>query len=196
MARTHSDAPPAYRKTSDGHAAVTLFDVMTGHRKEFRLGRHGTKESRRLYEKSVGEWLARGRRLTASAAVPSDLSVTEALDRWLAELDRKCRRPDGTVTKTVDDVAITCRYLSEMFGTENLSAFGADHLERFRDRLIADGRVCPQVNKRISQCRQWYRWCVGRRLIPPGTDVGRTLIEMQQRVKAVAPGQFGAKAGK
>jgi hypothetical protein len=82
MASTHSDRPTAYRKTSDGHAAVTLFDVMTGYRKEFRLGRRGTKESRRMYEKTLGEWLARGRRLTTSAAVPADLSIAEALDLW------------------------------------------------------------------------------------------------------------------
>ena len=38
MPRTHSDAPPTYRKTIDGHAAVTLYDVMTGHREPGPLG--------------------------------------------------------------------------------------------------------------------------------------------------------------
>jgi integrase len=54
----------------------------------------------------------------------------------------------------------------------------------------------PQINKRVSQARQWYVWCLGRRLVPSGVDAYRVLLEMKQRCKAISAGEYGAKAGK
>ena len=59
-----------------------------------------------------------------------------------------------------------------------------------------DGRLTPQVNKRVSQCRQWYAWCAGRRMIPTSAEPWQQILEMKQRVKALAPGEYGAKPGR
>ncbi len=61
---------PSYRShKASGQAVVTLPDVVTGRRKDFFLGRHGTKESRVEYAQVLAEWEARGRRLDEPASL-------------------------------------------------------------------------------------------------------------------------------
>jgi integrase len=199
----HHAAAPQYRPKQTSKsviAVVTLYDSVTGRRRDVPLGEYDSPASRTKYAKEIVAWEERGRRLDDSKRVllpPStNLSVNEALEMYVKDLERRCRRPDGTPTGTIADVKITVGYLIDLFGELPLAEFGADHLERLRDELIADGRVRPQVNKRVSQARQIFTWCVGRRLVPVGVDVYRTIIEMKARVKALAPGEYGVRPGK
>jgi hypothetical protein len=173
-----------------------LFDVMTGQRREFRTGHpRNSPASRKAYHAIVANWEAQGRRLSTSAPAASDITIAEGLSKYVEELERKCRRPDGTPAQTIADFKITSRLLREMFGREDLGAFSAEHLEAFRDRLIRDGRVCPQIAKRLAQCRQFLNWTITHDLFPIGVDAGRLMLKLK-RVKPPSPGQFGAKAGK
>jgi integrase len=177
---------------------VTLYDVATRKRKDYTLGPYCPDGAPAAYDAVVSEWLARGRRLNdqGSSAPPCDISMNEALERFFLDVQRRCRRPDGSATGTAADVKVTVDYLSRMFGELPLSEFGADQLEALRDRLIGDGRVTPQINKRLSHSRQFYRWCLGRNLMPSTVNVWLVLEQMRQRARAVSPGEYGAKPGK
>jgi integrase len=95
----------------------------------------------------------------------------------------------------VSDYKIFSKMLRSMFGREDLGAFSAEHLEAFRNKLIRDGHVAPQVNKRIGQCRQFIYWTIENDLFPENRNAAR-LERKLKRVKAIGAGQFGAKAGK
>ena len=83
-----TSAAPKYRKHKPtGQAVVTLSG------KDFYLGQHGTRASRREYDRLVGEWQAAGRRLPAGE---SDLTVTELLAAYLRHAKSYYRRADGT----------------------------------------------------------------------------------------------------
>src|SRR6185436_1417463 len=67
---------PSYRKhRATGQAVVTLSG------RDFYLGPHGTKASRREYDRLIGEWLAAGRQPLHVS--PADLSVAELCVRYL-----------------------------------------------------------------------------------------------------------------
>lgn len=108
MPQPHRDSTPKYRKHApSGRAVVTLYDCQSGERRDFGLGRYGTKASKQAYDQAIAGWLARGRRLTSNGPAPSDISVNECAEEFLAELERKCRKPDGSLTGTPADVKIT-----------------------------------------------------------------------------------------
>jgi hypothetical protein len=70
MPRTAGVATPKYRKhRATGQAIVTVSG------KDHYLGPHGTKDSRREYDRLIGEWLAGGRPTTIAAA--QDITVAE-----------------------------------------------------------------------------------------------------------------------
>src|SRR5690242_15562521 len=65
---------PSYRlHKPTGQAVVTL------NGKDHYLGRHGTPESRRLYDRLLAEYLATRARQTSAAAPPADLTMDELL---------------------------------------------------------------------------------------------------------------------
>jgi integrase len=200
MPQVHHKSAPSYRyHKSSKQAVVTLFDVETHRRRDVMLGEFDSKESRAKYAAVIAAWEKNGRRFDdpkQPAPKPDDLRVSEAVEEYLKEGQRKWRRPTGEPTGTFADIAITGVYLTDLFGAMPLADFGADQLEQLRDRLIADKRVCPQVNKRIGHARQWYTWCLARRKVPASVDAFRVLLEMKQRCRAISPGDFGAKAGK
>ena len=86
-----SDSVPKYRKhRASGQAVVTLSG------RDYYLGPHGTKASRREYDRLIGEWLACGRQSLHVSA--SNLTVAELCVRYLKHARRryvKNGRPTG-----------------------------------------------------------------------------------------------------
>src|SRR4051794_29775592 len=95
-----SPRTPSYRlHKATGQAVVTI----QGH--DHYLGRHGTPESLAAYDRTIAEWLARGRAPlapapSASASVPSDLSINEAVLAYLRHAETYYRK-DGVFTSEV-----------------------------------------------------------------------------------------------
>jgi hypothetical protein len=69
---------PAFRKKDIrgiSYAVVTMTDAATGKRKDFLLGKHGTRESKAEYGRIIHEWESRGRRLLEIN--PHDITINE-----------------------------------------------------------------------------------------------------------------------
>lgn len=80
-----SDSLPKYRKhRATGQAVVTLSG------RDFYLGPHGTRASRREYDRLIGEWLAAGRQPLHVSA--SELSVAELCVRYLKYAKSRYRK--------------------------------------------------------------------------------------------------------
>ena len=106
---------PSYRKHSSGQARVTLYDVGSGERKDFMLGKYGTKASRVEYDRIIAEWLSNGRRFS-KAAVANDLTVNELIARFWKHAEQHYRRPDGTTTNELNDYRLSLRPVRELYG--------------------------------------------------------------------------------
>lgn len=75
-----SDSLPKYRKhRASGQAVVTLSG------RDFCLGPHGTRASRREYDRLIGEWLASGRQplhVSTDQLTVAELCVRYAVVKW------------------------------------------------------------------------------------------------------------------
>ena len=77
--------------------------------------------------------------------------------RFTKYIDRCYVDTDGNSTGTSAELKITLGYVKRAFGTMPLAAFAPIHLNSLRERMIADGRVRGQINKRACQVRQFFR---------------------------------------
>jgi len=96
---------------------------------------------------------------------------------------------DGKPTGTADDINVTLGNLKRLFGPTPLADFGPPQLKTVRQAMVDDGRVREQVNKRTSQLRQFFRWCVEEQLVSP------TVLLGLQAVRALDRGRSGVKEG-
>ena len=103
-------------------AVVTLPDGL-GSRRDILLGKYGTKRSRVEYARVIAEWEVGGHRLPASIAA-KDLTVNEFILAYWKHAEQHYRRADGTSTKELADIRLSCRPLKEMYGHTPAREFG------------------------------------------------------------------------
>ena len=74
MPRRKTPRNPSYRRHQPGGQAVVTLNG-----RDFYLGRHDSKASRREYDRLTGEWLANGRRLSTTINNTPDITVSELI---------------------------------------------------------------------------------------------------------------------
>ena len=95
-----SNSVPKYRKhRASGQAVVTL------NGRDIYLGPHGTKASKREYDRLTSEWLANGRGLPPGQA--SDLTVAELLLRYW-QYAQGYYRKNGEPTSEISALSRRC----------------------------------------------------------------------------------------
>jgi integrase len=181
MSRT-ADSVPSYRRhKSSGQAIVTLSDGLGG-RKDFLLGRHGSKQSRVEYARVIQEWEAAGRRLVDAAPAGSVVTVAELCAAFLDHAERHYRRPDGTHTSELGIFKLAIGPLMRLYAHSLASDFGPLQLKAVRQSILAGGtaqdddvRRSPcrtTVNKYVARLKHIFKWGVGEGLVPPAVLVG------------------------
>lgn len=156
------NAVPKYRKhKASGQAVVTL----SGH--DRYLGKHGTKPSRELYERLIGEWLAGGRQSPTPA--PDALSVTELVHRYWQHAKAFYRRSDGHPTATADSMKPVLRAVRELYGDVPADEFGPIALKTVRQRFVESSLTRRTVNDYIDRIKRMYPWGVSEELVEVST---------------------------
>src|SRR5215207_8432190 len=89
---------PSYRKHKQSGQAVVTFRLPGGKRKDYLLGRYGSKESKAEYARLLTEFQAGHRSLPGPGHPIGDVSVNELLVRYLRHCDQYYRAADGTPT--------------------------------------------------------------------------------------------------
>jgi integrase len=133
--------------------------------KDCYLGRHGTEESRREYDRVISEWLARGRR-PSEAAGGDTLSVTELLAAYWRWAEKTYRDPDGTPTRELENLRDALRPLRKLYGETPAAKFGPLALRTVREDMIASGLCRRTINTRIGRLKRVFRWAVSYELLP------------------------------
>ncbi|MFV2069345.1 MAG: tyrosine-type recombinase/integrase [Pirellulales bacterium] len=150
---------PKYRKhRATGQAVITL------NGKDHYLGPHGTKVSKREYDRLIGEWQANGRRAPAEH---SDLTISELLAAYLRHAKGYYRRADGTPTDTIYAVKATLRVLREAYGPTRAVDYGPLALKALQQRMVEGGVSRSYINDHTKRIRRIFRWAVSEEMLPP-----------------------------
>jgi hypothetical protein len=168
MPRTN--ALPKYRKhRPSGQAVVTISG------KDHYLGPHGSKASVREYDRSIAEWLARGR--TAPAADPHAVTVAELLLAYSRHAKLHYRKA-GQATGEWESQKPTVRLLRDLYGDTPAAEFGPLRLKAFRlhlakprevkhgDRVEVETLTRGGVNRKAALVKRIFRWGLSEELVP------------------------------
>jgi integrase len=161
------NATPKYRKhRASGQAIVTIEG------QDFYLGPHGSRPSRREYERLVGEWLQNGRSLPAK---PPTITIPELINAYRKHAEAYYVK-DGQSTGTAENMRPVMRFLRRYYGDTPVGEFGPLALKSLRQRMIEDGQARKYVNENVDRIRRMFKWAAGNEMIP---------FEVYQRLTAV-----------
>ena len=155
---------PSYRKhRASGQAIVTLGG------RDFYLGPHGTKVSRKEYDRLVGEWMQQcrqlGRQFADGRAEGPDLYVTQLIVAYL-HFAQGYYRKRGRPTSECTAIVHALRHVKRLYGRKIVSEFGPIALQTVMQEFVAAGWVRGTVNKQAGRVKRMFRWGVSQELIP------------------------------
>ena len=151
-------------------AVVTLLDGATGKRRDYWLGTWGTDEARRLYDRTVADWIAAGRRATLPYA--GGLIVAELVDRFAAWAEGYYSAGEyGTLRSAWGP-------LVETFAALPAVEFSPMRLRAVRTEMIRRGWCRKFINHQVRRVVSIWRWAVGQELVA---------AEVWEALRAVEP---------
>lgn len=179
---------PSYRRHKPtGQAVVTL------NGKDIYLGSHGTKASRREYDRLIGEWLTCGRCLPQRVkAGPSIAELCVAYWNFAKGYYRKDGQPSGSMAR----IRVAIRALREHYAHTPAADFGPLALQAVRQRFVDRGCSRTYVNHVASAIKRVFRWATAQQLVPVETyQALATVAGLQKgRTKAPEPAPIGPVA--
>lgn len=169
---------PAYRKhRASGQAVVTLSGV------DHYLGPHGTKASRREYDRLIAEWLASGRSPSFGAAT-SEITVVELIADYLRHAARYYGKgPRGEYA----NMKRAAGPLKSLYGRTLAAEFGPTQLKALRETLIASGNSRTYINAQTRRVVRIFRWAAGEGKLPPAVPAALAMVPGLRKGRSEAP---------
>jgi hypothetical protein len=151
------------------HKARGLAVVTLGG-KDFYCGKFGSPESRREYDRVVGEWLAAGRPQVVGSA--NTLTMAELLVRYMRFAEGYYLPP----SRELEGIMLALRPLKEKYGHTLATDFGPLSLRAVRDGWVRAGLARRHINARVGKIRRLFKFAVSHELVPltpsPNRDPG------------------------
>ncbi|MGC4032450.1 MAG: site-specific integrase [Tepidisphaeraceae bacterium] len=144
---------PSYRHHK---ASGQAFVVLSG--RQIYLGPHGTRLSRDNYDRTVSEWLERGR----------NLPQYDGRERTsVAVLVNAFRKSDAYPKSQIDGYTAVMKLLVRLYGLTPADEFGAVALKVVRSEMVAAGWKRRTVNERIHNLRRVFQWGIEHQMVSP-----------------------------
>jgi integrase len=147
---------PRYRRHSSGQARVTL------HGRDHLLGPYGSKESHKVYDRLIAEWLENRTHLR-----PDDeaISVNELI---LAYWNHARDYYGFDDTNRGDSYCLrdALRVVKALYGTTAAREFGPLALKACRRKMIEQGWSRTYTNSQVDRLRRMFRWAAEEELLP------------------------------
>lgn len=166
--------PKYQHHKASGQAIVTL------NGQDIYLGPHDTEESRREYDRVIGQWLASGRQTPAAAA---GLYIAELALAYSNHADAYYRRSKGERAA----IASALTVLLSAHAATRAADFGPVALRAVREAMVARGWCRNYVNQEIGRLRQMFKWAVERELVPAQVLLGLQSVVGLKRGRSQAP---------
>ena len=167
MPRLTNSAPKYRKHRASGQAIVTLDG------RDFYLGPHGTRASRREYDRLVAEWMQNGRQLPLESAC--DLTVSEVCASYW-RFAQSYYRKNGQPTREVGIVAESIRFVRHLYGNTNAVNFGPLALKTVRSRMVDYGWCRNHTNKNVQRVVRMFRWAAAEELIPASVPQALSMV--------------------
>jgi integrase len=152
------------------HKARGLAVVTLGG-KDFYCGKFGSPESRREYDRVVGEWLAAGRLQTTHGA--GQLTVAELLLRYMEFAEGYYLPP----SREIEGIKLALRPLKDKYAHTRAADFGPLALRAVRESWIRAGLARRHINSRVGKIRRLVKFAVSHELVPPSVLDGLRAVE-------------------
>ena len=187
MARTPSIEPPSYRfHKAKGLAVVRL------NGRDVYLGKHGTPESKALYQRVIGEWLANGKQILARPTehvAASFFTVNELVLAYI-EFAKGYYVKNGEPTGELQNVKEALKPVALLYGDVPVTSFTPSALKAVRQAMV-DSDICRNlVNARVNRVRRMFKWGVENEL------VSATVLHALQAVAPLKRGRTEARETK
>jgi integrase len=169
---------PRYRKhKASGQAIVNL------NGQDFYLGPHGTRASKREYDRLIGEWLTGGRQQRVTS--DEGLTITEAMAAYWRHVKAyyvKNKKP------TPEQACIRCtlRFVKELYADLPAAEFSPRSLKTVRSRMVDAGLARLTVNQNVGRIRRMFRWLAAEQLVSPAIYQSLVVVDGLRRGRTIA----------
>jgi hypothetical protein len=180
MPRRRSSFPALRHHKPSGQAVVTV-RLAGGRRKDVYCGPWGSREATAEYNRVIAELAAAGGALPYPTAAGPDLTVNELLAAFKRYAEAHYRRPDGSVSKEVEDYGLSVRPLRELYGVTRARDFGPLALKTVRARMVGGGLARGVVNQRVGRIKRVFKWAASEELVPLATFQGLATVAGQRK---------------
>jgi integrase len=123
--------------------------------------------------------------------------VNEFLLAYYRQVEQNYRHPDGSPSRTLDNIKDALRPVRELYGHTEAQAFGPKALKAVQVRMVESGLCRNTINRRVGRIKSMFRWAESEELIPPSTyhalqtvrglAKGRTAARDTEPIRPVAP---------
>lgn len=171
---------PSYRRHSNGKQAIV---VLSG--KTYYLGLHGSRASRREYDRVVSEWLQRGRTPEPCAINQESASLADIMTAYL----KYCREyyvKDGKVTDEFSNVKNALRIVKALYVHIPAVEFGPIALRAVREKMLEKGWARTTINRRIQHIVRMFKWAASREMISANTHQALKTVEGLRKGRTTA----------
>ncbi len=138
------------------------------------LGVFGRPSTEQAYHRLIAEWLANGRRLPVEQ---DQITVVEVIQRFWEWAKVHYARPDGTISRELDNYRSALRPVRRLYGDVSAVDFGPVALKTVRAQLAETGNARSYVNHQVTRIKRVFRWAVSEELIPPSVDQALSTVE-------------------
>lgn len=174
-----TEAAPKYRHhRASGQALVTLSGV------DHYLGPHGSRASKREYDRLVGEWLAAGRNLTA-AEEQADITVTELAARYWKFASTYYQR-NGEPTGSLPGIKAMLKLIRAKYRDTEARRFGPLSLQALKQHMIERGWARVYVNDHLGRIRRMFKWAAAQELVQVSVFQALTTVPGARRGRGEA----------
>jgi integrase len=147
------------------------------------LGKYGSRASRDAYDRTIGEWLARGRCLPTT----SGLTVSELLNAFRQHAEAYYVGRDGKPSREYGNFRDVMKPLRRLYGATPADQFGPLALQSLMGEFVTLDWCRNVINRRTTRIKQIFGWAVSQELIP--ASVHEALL----RVKGLRKGKTAAR---
>jgi integrase len=149
---------PSYRRHKPTGQAVVTLDG-----RDIYLGRWNSTQSRREYDRLIGEWLAAGRSLPRPTA---DLAIAELILRFMRFAGGYYRK-NGGATSELEEYKQSLRPVRQLYGLTPAADFGPIALKAVRLKMVETNLSRGTINRRVNRIKRLFKWAVAEELLEP-----------------------------